>query len=125
MRRVIAVGILTLLFHSATSAQGLGTTQDLYDRCMRDEVLCGSYLMRVASVVSLLGKPYKDPELNPELNRGFLAPFAIFAVCSTGAPVNGHILRHVFIACVDRHPEAKNEGMGASAVDAFKEAWPC
>ena len=121
MKRTIMVVILTLIFHSTAPAQGVGTTQDLYDRCIKDEVLCGSYLMGVASIMALMGKTYQDQTFEYK----FIAPLSVFAMCSTGAPVTGVILRHVFTAWVDRHPESKPDHMASSAMDAFKEAWPC
>jgi hypothetical protein len=106
---IIATGLSVL---PARANAQVGTTQDMYDRCVRDDPLCASYLMGVASVMSLFGKAYQnDPR--------FEVALSIFAVCPNGAPTNGRILTHVFMAWVDRHPESKRNFMESSAMDAL------
>jgi Rap1a immunity proteins len=121
MKRAIAIGVLTLIFHSAASAQGAGTAQDLYDRCARNDPMCAPFLLGVAAVMALMGKVYQDQRFEYK----FVAPLSVFAICSTGSPVTGYTLPHVFMAWLDRHPERKQDSIGSSAMDAFSEAWPC
>ena len=108
-------------FHSTAFGQGTGTAQELYDRCAQNDPICGSYLMGVATVMFVLGTAYKDPQLE----REFVAPLGVFALCSTGNPVTGRTLPHIFMAWIDRHPDRKQDAMGSSAMNALSEAWPC
>jgi len=121
MKRAIVVGILTLIFWSTSFAQEAGTAQDLYDRCVRNDPMCAPYLMGIASVMVILGKTYQDTSLEYR----FVGLFSVFAVCLNGSPMTGHTLPHVFIAWLDRHPGRKHDFMASSAMDAFREAWPC
>ena len=112
MKRLIAVGILTLIFHSAAPAQGGLTAQYLYNQCVKDEQICSAYLMGVAHLMIYMGKAYQDRS---------------FALCqnSNDAAANGITLRRIFMAWLDRHPASKQEAMVSGAMNAFKETWPC
>lgn len=121
MKRLIAAIILAAPILCSPVVAEEGTAQSLYDRCLQNDPLCGSYLLGVGSVMSLLGKTYQDQTFEYK----FVAPLSTFAICPNGAPANGHVLRHVFMAWFDRHPENKGDFMGTAALDAFREAWPC
>jgi hypothetical protein len=102
-------------------AQDAGTTQGLYNRCVRNDPICGGYLMGVGSVLIMMGKAYQEPALD----HNFMAPFQIWAICPTHGPVNGNSLRHRFLAWVEENPTNRPAPMLDSAMTAFKEAWPC
>lgn len=102
-------------------AQDAGTTEDLYNRCARNDPICGAYLIGVASVLVMMGKAYQEPALD----QNFMAPFQVWAICPTHGPVNGHSLRHRFLAWVEENPASRPAPMLESAMTAFKEAWPC
>ena len=101
MKQVIAATILMLTFPATAWAQEGTKAQDLYDHCVKNDAICGPFLMGVAGAMVMLGKAYEDKTLE----REFVAALDVFAICSRGAPVTGNILRHVYIAWLDRHPE--------------------
>ncbi len=72
-------------------------------------------------MMTLMGKTYQDQSLEYR----FVGLLSVFALCSPGGPVNGYTLPHIFMAWLDRHPESKGDFMASSAMDAFREAWPC
>lgn len=121
MMRGTVTGALLLLTYTSALAQGIGTTQDLYDRCARNEPICGAYLMGVASVLIMMGKAYQDPKLQPD----FMAPFQVWAICPARGPVNGDFLRQRFMVWTEKNPAERTELMGATAMHAFQETWPC
>ena len=121
MIRAITSAAMLLMLQGSAIAQEAGTAHDLYNRCVKNEPLCGAYLMGVASVLTLMGKTYQDRQLEPD----FVAPLNVFAICSKGAPATGHVLRNIFVAWIETNPARKAEGMAAGAITAMKDAWPC
>lgn len=121
MTRGIIVGVILLLACCSSMAQDAGTTQGLYNRCVRNDPICGGYLMGVGSVLIMMGKAYQEPALD----HNFMAPFQIWAICPTHGPVNGNSLRHRFLTWVEENPTNRPAPMLDSAMTAYKEAWPC
>jgi hypothetical protein len=123
MKLAIAASIFMANFDStALAAQDVSKEQFLYDQCVRDDPICAFFLMGIAKVMVTLGKAYKDPALEGDF---IVSGFSAFAICSKSSPVNGHVLRHVYLAWLDLHPEHKQDPVGQAAMDAFREAWPC
>ena len=76
MTRGIIAGAIFLLTCVSSMAQEAGTTQDLYYRCVRNDPICGAYLMGVASVLIMMGKAYQEPKLG----KDFMSPFLVWAI---------------------------------------------
>lgn len=120
MTRGIVACMIFLLAYCSAMAQDAGTTKDLYDRCARNEPICGAYLM--GAVLGMMGKAYQDPALEPN----YMAPFRVLGICpAQGSPMNGYALRQRFMAWVEKNSSQRAEPMGDSAMHAFQEAIEC
>jgi hypothetical protein len=75
--------------------------------------------MGIATVMSTLGDAY------PALDREVAAHIGPAAMCTKGSRVNGPVLRQVYLAWLDVHPEQKQDPVGSAAMYAFRETWPC
>ena len=113
--------IIALALTITTSTAALSeTARDLYNRCAANDPNCNSYLLGAATIMVFLGKAFQDKDLRPTTES-----YSVFAICPGKSPVNGEVLRHVFMAWMDRHPDRAVDNIGATALDALTEAWPC
>jgi hypothetical protein len=122
MKLAIAASIFMANFdaNAVAAPQDIGKEQSLYDRCVKDDPVCIFYLMGIAKVMITLGDAYKAA-----LDREVAAPIGSVAICTKGSPVNGLVLRRVYLAWLDVHPAQKQDPVGDAAMEAFWEAWPC
>jgi len=114
-------GLIVVIFcisAASSDAENVWTVKELHQECLsKNQAIRNSCVAFITGVMEAMVIYGQEVVLAPEFRERY-------AICPEGM-ISSHEGYKIFVAWVEKHPEASDQHQGNGVISAIRERWPC